>query len=495
MKSKKVIWIVAIIVILGGAFYIYNQKQENGPKIEEQLKGIDKKKIAFNKEKNESKQFKDLEKLIKEADEYKAGTKKNKKVIKRYDDSIYQARKLLIDKNEKSFEDSKITNIAEATTRDITIKENTLKVLSKRVEIQDLTVYNKKTLKKVKSKISQLKKTYEKKVNTLNQSKEQVKEQESVKPKATSPSMNLSQIQQGNYTSLLGNWEEVAVSTNHQNGEGSTWSAGVGEKLSVKASEIIDGSAMKLQGNTLIDNNGNVALKFKEQNGYLTADSDDQMATILWNVSFYPKGVAMANTGDSAPTSIDNSKDRVVIWTSNNSYQQVFEKNKESASTTKTSMKTSSTDTVKMDTNKIEAGNYSSIKGTWKNKRGHTINVTDNVMKFTDITGFNQAGNIKHLTVNIPEYNLANGKPELAGLYKSGDETKYKKELKATMTDEVLKLKGVVDRSGLNILFLPSGKMGDLLAGSIDKDKIVAVSSQEVLSARVAESDVYYKVN
>ena len=79
MKNKKVVWVVAIIVILGGTFYIYNQKQDNGPKIEEQLKGIDKESVAFKKEKNESKQFKELEKLIKESDEYKNGTKKIKK--------------------------------------------------------------------------------------------------------------------------------------------------------------------------------------------------------------------------------------------------------------------------------------------------------------------------------------------------------------------------------------------------------------------------------
>lgn len=45
--------------------------------------------------------------------------------------------------------------------------------------------------------------------------------------------MNLSQIKAGDYSSLLGEWEEVAVSLNRHDGNGSIW-------LESKASLKID---------------------------------------------------------------------------------------------------------------------------------------------------------------------------------------------------------------------------------------------------------------
>ena len=494
MKNKKVVWVVAIIVILGGTFYIYNQKQDNGPKIEEQLKGIDKESVAFKKEKNESKQFKELEKLIKESDEYKKGTETNKKVIKRYDDSIYQARKLLKDKNETTFEESKITNLSKASTKNITMKVNSLKVLSKRLEIQDVTVYDKKELNNFKSKVTTLKKSYDKQLNKLDSESDEKSESASTEVnEQADQAMDLSKIQQGDYTSLLGDWREVATSSNHHDGNGNTWDSADGAKLSVTVNQLANES-MKLQGKTLTDSNGSSAMTFKVQNGYLAADSADQMASILWGVSFYPKGVTMANSGDDKPATIDDSKDRITVRTSNNSYLQVFQKVDGSTSVKKSS-NVSSTDKAKMDINEIKTGDYATIDGTWKNKHGREINVGHDTMKFTDITGYKQAGEVRNLKLNIPELNLANGKPKLAGLYQSGDELMYKQQLQSAITDGALKLKGSVSRSGLFVFFLPKGAKGELAAGDISKDKIVALSTQGALSMMVTESDVYYKVN
>ncbi|MCZ2492056.1 DUF6287 domain-containing protein [Dellaglioa carnosa] len=491
MKNKKIVWVIAIIVILGGAFYIYNQKQDNGPKIEEQLKGIDKEAVAFENEKNESKQFKELEKLIKESDEYKKGTETNKKVIKRYDDSIYQARKLLKDKNETTFEESKITNLSKASTRNITMKVNSLKVLSKRLEIQDVTVYDKKELNNFKSKVTTLKKSYDKQLNKSDSESNQKSESASTKVnEQPDQTMDFSKITQGDYTSLLGDWKEVAATVNYSNGKGVVWSTSTDSKLSITKNQLTDES-IKLQGNTLVDYQGSNSVKFNKKDGYLMAQSDD--GAIARDVVFYPEGIAFNPGIDGKPTSIDDSKDRIVI-SSSGGFQQIYEKVDGSTSVKKNS-NVSSTDKAKMDINEIKTGDYATIDGTWKNKHGREINVGHDTMKFTDITGFKQAGEVRNLKLNIPELNLANGKPKLAGLYQSGDELMYKQQLQSTITDGALELKGSVSRSGLFVFFLPKGTKGELTAGDISKDKIVALSTQGELSMMVTESDVYYRVN
>ena len=374
------------------------------------------------------------------------------------------------------------------------MKVNSLKVLSKRLEIQDVTVYDKKELNNFKSKVTTLKKSYDKQLNKLDSESDEKSESASTEVnEQADQAMDLSKIQQGDYTSLLGDWREVATSSNHHDGNGNTWDSADGAKLSVTVNQLANES-MKLQGKTLTDSNGSSAMTFKVQNGYLAADSADQMASILWGVSFYPKGVTMANSGDDKPATIDDSKDRITVRTSNNSYLQVFQKVDGSTSVKKSS-NVSSTDKAKMDINEIKTGDYATIDGTWKNKHGREINVGHDTMKFTDITGYKQAGEVRNLKLNIPELNLANGKPKLAGLYQSGDELMYKQQLQSAITDGALKLKGSVSRSGLFVFFLPKGTKGELAAGDISKDKIVALSTQGALSMMVTESDVYYKVN
>lgn len=141
---------------------------------------------------------------------------------------------------------------------------------------------------------------------------------------AKSEQMNLSQIQLGNYESLLGNWKEVAISVNRQDGSGSHWEASNGDTLSVTKDKIINGS-LSLQNSNLNDGSNNNAVVFSEENGYLTADLENENVAINYAIYFYPKGVAMSNWGNDIPGVIDNSKNRIVIWTSNNSYAEVFQ--------------------------------------------------------------------------------------------------------------------------------------------------------------------------
>ncbi|MDP4094947.1 MAG: DUF6287 domain-containing protein [Bacillota bacterium] len=139
-----------------------------------------------------------------------------------------------------------------------------------------------------------------------------------------SAGMNLTQIQAGNYSSLQGTWKGVAYAVNPQNGTGEQWKAGTLYSLSVSNDKIVNGDGfMVIQGNTLMDSAGSHPLSFENSGGSLDASLTDQDVAINWDVSFYPKGV----TNDLQPNNgvkIDNTKNLIVIWTSNNSVYEVF---------------------------------------------------------------------------------------------------------------------------------------------------------------------------
>lgn len=71
--------------------------------------------------------------------------------------------------------------------------------------------------------------------------------------------------------------------------------------------------------------------------------------------------------------------------------------------------------TKSMNFDEIERGNYSSVKGTWKNTQGDTIIITDDTIianAFRTATGEAEAI-ISGLTINIPSQNDSNGNPKL----------------------------------------------------------------------------------
>jgi hypothetical protein len=136
--------------------------------------------------------------------------------------------------------------------------------------------------------------------------------------------MNLTQIQDGNYSSLLGTWTEVAYAVNPQNGTGEQWKAGSLSTLSVSSDKIVYGNGnLVIQGNTLKDSAGSHTLKFKNNGGSLEASLTDQNVAINWAVYFYPKGVKNILEPNNG-VKIDNTKNLIVIWTSNNGFTEVF---------------------------------------------------------------------------------------------------------------------------------------------------------------------------
>lgn len=136
--------------------------------------------------------------------------------------------------------------------------------------------------------------------------------------------MNLKQIQTGDFSSLQGTWTGVAYAVNPHNGTGLQWKAGSLCDLSVSSDKIAYGNEnLVIQGNTLKDRAGSHTLSFENYKGSLIASLTDQNVTINWSISFYPNGVI----NDIQPNNgveIDNTKNLIVIWTSNNGFTGVF---------------------------------------------------------------------------------------------------------------------------------------------------------------------------
>lgn len=136
--------------------------------------------------------------------------------------------------------------------------------------------------------------------------------------------MNFTQIQAGNYSSLLGTWTGVAYAVNPQDGTGEQWKAGSLSTLTVSSDKIVyDKGEMVMKGNTLKDNDGPHTLSFKNNGGSLDASLTDEDVAINWYVTLYQKGV----TNDIEPNNgvkIDNTKNLILIWSSNNGIAEVF---------------------------------------------------------------------------------------------------------------------------------------------------------------------------
>lgn len=127
--------------------------------------------------------------------------------------------------------------------------------------------------------------------------------------------MNLTQIQVGDYSSLLGTWKEIAYANNLFDGTGQQWHTGrsdtVSSTLSVSTDKIdFNESAMIIQGNTLTDGMGSHLLSFVNDGNSLNAYADSTNA-IYWNVTFYPKRVAN-NLEPNNGVQIDNTKNIIV---------------------------------------------------------------------------------------------------------------------------------------------------------------------------------------
>lgn len=151
----------------------------------------------------------------------------------------------------------------------------------------------------------------------------------SIAPSSNTTTMNLTQIQSGNYSSLQGTWTEVAYAYNPQDTTGIHWKSGVSpsdDTLTVTSDKInFDDSFAIIKGNTITDHEGSHSLKFKNDGDSLYAWITDQYSANAWEVRFYPKGADV--TKDLNPNDgvkIDNTKNIIYIFVTGDN-QVVFE--------------------------------------------------------------------------------------------------------------------------------------------------------------------------
>ncbi|MFT9455915.1 MAG: DUF6287 domain-containing protein [Liquorilactobacillus hordei] len=208
-------------------------------------------------------------------------------------------------------------------------KKKMARIVAANTSMDESEVLNKtqplsnKKLKAAQEKAAQEKLASSQNTNQTNSPQANSSTASSAQP-TTAKEMNFSQIQQGDYESLLGTWQEAAVSVNRQDGTGSHWDVPQGDTLTVSKDKLVNGT-LSLQGNILNDGTNNNDVVFSQTNGYLTADLVDESVAINYSIYFYPKGISMSDFDKNIPTTVDNSKNRIIIWTSNNSYTEVFQ--------------------------------------------------------------------------------------------------------------------------------------------------------------------------
>lgn len=300
--------------------------------------------------------------------------------------------------------------------------------------------------------------------------------------------MNLKQIQTGDYSSLQGEWKEVAASINRHDSKGDVWS--VPEQYSIL--KIIENkivtSWVHLEDNTLseINSEEKIDLTYTEEEDTLIANSTNGSG-VTWGIYFYPKGAKMLNWGENLPSTIDEEKEQIIFRTSNNSYVQVYQKGKEDEVSNQPAVISNG-----MNLNELETGNYTSVNGTWVNGLGSTIIVEDGTIKFTDITGFGESGIVSGFQVNVPEFNDSDGSPKIVEGIGGMDTPRYNQKLTSYNDNGIVTLESVFINAKLCISFLPQNSMGDLWDAESTPEKIVAVVTQNNPTA-VPNERVYYR--
>lgn len=144
-----------------------------------------------------------------------------------------------------------------------------------------------------------------------------------------SSELDFTRITDGNFNGLSYNWQEVAVAgTGLHGGQGLQWSqdpADLTNHLNIRDDQISDGS-IRLDKIGIEQDGNDLDVVYSEQHGVLTAAiKDDEVEDAVHNatVKFYPKDVSIDSQFNNGVKD-DTSTDRIVFWTSNNSYTEIF---------------------------------------------------------------------------------------------------------------------------------------------------------------------------
>lgn len=144
--------------------------------------------------------------------------------------------------------------------------------------------------------------------------------------KSSVSSMDINSIQNGDYSTLKGNWEEVAVSgSGLHGGQGLQWSkdpTDLSSNMKIENGGISDGDIL-LNGNQIYEGGAPNYADYAAENGALTASTDNDDNPTNYAVKFYPKGVPIDMPFNNGVAD-DTSANRVIFWNSSNNYSELF---------------------------------------------------------------------------------------------------------------------------------------------------------------------------
>lgn len=182
---------------------------------------------------------------------------------------------------------------------------------------------------------------------------------------STTTSMDFTKIKAGDFSDLAGEWHEIYTGYNAHDGQGYQQTRGGEDTLTV-TTNTIDNGQMTFTKGTLEDNNGSHEISFFEENNTLQANLSDPNSAINWGLTFYPVGTTSEYPINGEAS---NEKNLLVIWTSNNSYTQVFAQGP-------------ATDIAKtrLDLAQLQNQDFTSLVGVWRNDTGKEINVTNEIV-------------------------------------------------------------------------------------------------------------------
>lgn len=313
---------------------------------------------------------------------------------------------------------------------------------------------------------------------------EQLTNTSQTKEESNGQAMDLEQIQKGDYSSLIGEWEEVAIFFNRLDGQGSQWVAPREDELNITQTEV-ENQGVILSSSGLFAEDKENEVSYTAEMGYLAASS--YAGTAIWTASFHPVGVDLMDFGIAAPENIDADSERIAIGTTH--YIKVFKRNKASNQTNQVDTTTSS-----LDINEIERGNYASANGQWENSHGDTITIDNETILFSNITSTGESATINTLTVDIPDANGTDGKPVVEEGVGGIQAPRYDPHLRTSQIEGYVTLQTNYTNAQLCISFLPQVVEGNIQNGELDREKIVAVGTQNGPTV-VPDDMVYYRID
>lgn len=221
--------------------------------------------------------------------------------------------------------------------------------------------------------------------------------------------MNMEEIQKGNYQSITGQWQAVAINVNYFDGEGYVWlPPRQSKELEVSDTQIVNGG-IKLASNQLEVNGEAVPVEFQSQEEKLFVHANQ--GALRYGIYFYPKNVSI-NSGDDAevlPKTIDPQREHIAVYIHAGRIMTVYERVESKKDLDK--MNHIENKGFAMDLSGITEGDFSTIAGTWKNNQNQTVKITKNKMEIADI-GYQEekvSAIIENMQLTIPEWTEADG--------------------------------------------------------------------------------------